>query len=360
MTSALGPMPHMRFIDKHKLTVDATYQRSKDSERSQKLVATIAAEFSWLKFQVLAVTQSLCIVDGQHRHAGAMQRDDVAEVPCLVLPTDDVAAAAQIFVALNRDRVALTPLALFKAELAAGNKEALQVVAVCKAAGAEALTYPMPLASMAGNQTQAISTLRAQVRTDAGRATRALRAAVKAGCGLSAAVLQVAFRALSAGMDEAALVTSLSGAAGAIAAVSHNTEVSRADRLYTAMTGAPPPKITKPAPAPKKVKKPFRFDRSKPSKVQATPVEIRGDVKVRKFEAGDFYTLVNRALETAGIKYEMVAGKAHRYRVRGKIVGLDKLVEMANAQRAKEGKELLTMPKGWGIARAAGKKRSAA
>lgn len=341
----LGPKPNLEWIDKQVLRVDPSYQRTMESRRSQQLVERIAAEFDWMRFGLVTVTRQNCIVDGQHRHGGALLRDDVTEVPCLVLPTDDAAEAARVFVSLNRDRVALTPLALFKAELAAGNKDALQIAAVCKAAGAEALTYPVQLSAMKPHQTQAISTLRAQVKTDPALATKALTVAVKSGIGLSAAVLQVTFRALSAGMAEADLPAMLARTKTAIAAASHNTEGSRADALFTAMTGQAPPAKVKAAPAPVKAKRPFQFDRSKAPAAKTKPAAVRGDVKVRRFEAGTWDQILVRTLQGAGFMVEPYYERnVLKFRLGKKLLTVKEAVAKANKIRAEKGLEPLGLP----------------
>jgi len=128
------------------IRVDHTYQRTLESERSRAAVKKIKEEFDWLKFGVLIVTKDDHeALDGQHRLAAAMLRDDVKDLPCFLLDIPQGPARAAVFVALNADRVALTPYALFKAKIAAGDEVSIQLIAACKAAGVTVMLYPVPI-----------------------------------------------------------------------------------------------------------------------------------------------------------------------------------------------------------------------
>jgi hypothetical protein len=124
----VGSLPVLQYCAPEQLLIDESYQRSLDSESSQALVRRIAAAWDWGLCQPLFVARradgGLYVVDGQHRLAAAVLRGDIPQLPCVVIFFDDATAEAATFVALNQQRRPLTSLDLFKAALAAGDKEA--------------------------------------------------------------------------------------------------------------------------------------------------------------------------------------------------------------------------------------------
>ncbi|MGE0256952.1 MAG: DUF6551 family protein [Alphaproteobacteria bacterium] len=155
----------LRVVDCH---VDERYQRDIGSRRSQALVDKIAAQFDWRRFGAVVVMRwaekrGWALIDGQHRTAGAGRRG-IAQVPGLVYPEMSVAEAAELFAALNRDRVTVTPLHVFHAMLAARDSEALAIAAACGRAGAIVARYPKPASEMKRGETMAISSLEGVLR----------------------------------------------------------------------------------------------------------------------------------------------------------------------------------------------------
>ncbi len=408
--SSLGARPTLAWIDKAVLTVDPSYQRTISGERSQKLIAKLAATFSWAHCAPLIAAagpdMTYTLIDGQHRHAAAMRRDDIKDLPCYVIDATDRAAQVAAFVAHNRDRVALTSLALFHASVGAGDAIAVRVVSACREAEVEILPATMSIDKMPPNVTMATGICsRIAEEEGAGALTDVLKVIREAhpktpGQLRSNTIAAVAMILRLKLADRAALIAALRGTTGL--ALEDDARAMRAqgfsirDAFVVRLAGladgrvkdvraviledekrraAARARVHNAKMAAQKKRQPFRFDRSQPSATVAPkPVEVRGSrakartiqetaayaaVKVRKFEAGDFYTLVNRALQAAGITYTMIAGKAHQYRVAGRKLTLSQLVKLANEQRAKEGKEPLPMPKGTGLGRP-GKKRRAA
>lgn len=90
------------WIDKHDLRIDYEYQREEVSEAK---VATIAREFNWRLFGALSVARrpdgDLAVFDGGHRLRGAMKRDDVQSVPCMVFDVVAIKDEAQTFLDKN-------------------------------------------------------------------------------------------------------------------------------------------------------------------------------------------------------------------------------------------------------------------
>lgn len=132
MTTPLAPqkgtLPVLQYCQPAQLAVDPTYQRELDTG-SHQLIRRIAANWDWNLFQPLVVAQredrSLWVVDGQHRLEAARLRGDVLQLPCVIFQPDAHADEAAVFVELNLARRPLTPLALFKGAIAAGDESAV-------------------------------------------------------------------------------------------------------------------------------------------------------------------------------------------------------------------------------------------
>lgn len=136
MSDNPGRRPELKWLPIEKLSVDAAYQRTLDSRRSQQVIERIAENFRWSAFQaVLAVRHDdgWRILDGQHRVEAARRRK-IAEVPAVVVTAASVAEQASAFVSANLDRVAVNPYALYHARLVAGDDTAMVVARVCEAA----------------------------------------------------------------------------------------------------------------------------------------------------------------------------------------------------------------------------------
>ena len=120
-------------IDKTRLHVDETYQRSQSMLR----VRHIRANFSWTKFGVLIAAARRSqddvryyVTDGGHRLAAAMQRDDVDLLPCLVFRSSSRAEEAGQFVDVNNERVKVSPIITYQADLIAKRPDALAIQSV--------------------------------------------------------------------------------------------------------------------------------------------------------------------------------------------------------------------------------------
>jgi hypothetical protein len=196
-----GPKPELTWLPVAWLSVDPRYQRDTGSRRSLNLIDKIAGNFRWSRFGVASVVSEVAkkggrffVVDGQHR-VEAARRLNLAKVPCVVLPHATVEAAAVDFVAMNRDRVVVTPLHIYHAQLAAGDAQALAIAAVCKAAGVELCRHQVPASQMKPGQTLAVATIAKLVQAGGEKfATRVLAQVAKAGQGVPGAVNAAAIR----------------------------------------------------------------------------------------------------------------------------------------------------------------------
>jgi len=146
----IGLRPSLENHRLESLNVDPEYQRSIDNGSSQTLIRRIAVFWDWSLFQPLAVSRrpdgSLFVVDGQHRLTAARMRADITDLPCVVSPYASAADEAASFVAMNAQRRPLGAMDLFKAALAAGDMEAMRVMAVISAAGLSLAPHSNPTA----------------------------------------------------------------------------------------------------------------------------------------------------------------------------------------------------------------------
>jgi hypothetical protein len=151
-----GAVPEVAMLQVDDLHIDERYQRS-ISETGLAHVRRIAAGFHWHKFQPVIVTPrstgGWSVMDGQHRLAAASLRG-IEVVPAqIVSPQEPLALAAQaeLFVALNSDRLAVRPIHLYWANVNRGDPEATAVQAACAEAG-------VSVARFQGTQTQPAKT----------------------------------------------------------------------------------------------------------------------------------------------------------------------------------------------------------
>jgi len=142
-----GPVPRLEWLPVESLVINAEYQR-KLSDRSVTLIRKLYGSFDWSRLKALSVVSvgdgTYEITDGQHTAISAATRGDIERLPCLVVDGTNrtVADNAGSFVAINSDRVAMTPMAMFWAKVAAEDEDAIDVVTGCKAVGCEVLRTP--------------------------------------------------------------------------------------------------------------------------------------------------------------------------------------------------------------------------
>lgn len=135
----LGSPPTLEWRAVGELLIDPSYQRSIDTGPSQTLIRRIAMFWDWGLCQPLAVSRrpdgALTIVDGQHRASAAKLRGDIPHLPCVITSYANAGDEAAAFVALNQMRRPLSALDLFKAAVAAEDKEATSILKIVEEAG---------------------------------------------------------------------------------------------------------------------------------------------------------------------------------------------------------------------------------
>lgn len=182
--AALAGEPRLEWVKLAQLATDARYQRGL-SERSVRLIRRIVEEFDWARVRPAVVIERpgglYEILDGQHLATAAATHGGIEAIPCLIVADRDTAAKAAAFVALNRDRVAMTPIQVFRAKRVAGDPVALAVVAGLEKAGARMLERMPALGHYEIGDTVAVSAFEA-VATSKGAAgvARVARVAINA------------------------------------------------------------------------------------------------------------------------------------------------------------------------------------
>lgn len=147
-----GPAPDLRWLPIERLVVDPAYQRDLNKQ-SARHIRSIVERFDWRLFSAVIVSPvpggHFAIVDGQHRTTAAALCG-IDSVPCQVIQAD-AGMQARAFEAINGKVILVSKLAQYKASLAAGDPEALQIRDLCAKAGIRMLTSNYGLACKAGD-----------------------------------------------------------------------------------------------------------------------------------------------------------------------------------------------------------------
>lgn len=183
-------LPRFEWVNPSTLFVEEAYQRDL-SGNSTTLIRKIVSRFNWSRFKppvCVRLPESgnvLVCIDGQHTAMAAATHPEVDKIPVMVVDASDVAARAAAFVGHNKDRLALTQMAIYHAELAAGDEVAKTIDRACRAAGAKILNKAVNLRNqLPAGQTIAVGTIRALARKQGEKAlTRVLRLLTLAGRG---------------------------------------------------------------------------------------------------------------------------------------------------------------------------------
>lgn len=168
-TTSLGTRPDLRWLRIDQLRIDTTYQREVLNTGARN-VGKIAREFSWPKYGVIVVAalgdDLFAIIDGQHRVIGAVLRG-VDEVPCSIIVATSK-EQADAFAAINGAVTAISALAIFTAQIEAGDQDAVGLRDACAAAGVTVLRYQAPTNKLKPGETIAIGALWSAFRTYGG------------------------------------------------------------------------------------------------------------------------------------------------------------------------------------------------
>lgn len=183
-TKNFGARPEMMWIAPTDLLVDATYQRNL-SERSMRLIRKTIENFRWNRFKLPVVVKvgsaSFHVIDGQHSAIAAATLG-IEQIPIQIVEAGSIDERARAFVGHNSDRVPVSALDIYRALVASGDPDALDVENVCKRAGVR-IRYISPSSAIAEGDTACVGVIRSLVkRRGVIPARKTLQVLVKAKC----------------------------------------------------------------------------------------------------------------------------------------------------------------------------------
>lgn len=160
-----GPRPVAKWIAPTSLMVDGTYQRDL-SERSIRLIRRTIETFRWNRYKPPIAVQTgpatLHVIDGQHTAIIAATLR-IPEILILIVGAESVDERARAFVGHNLDRIKVTPFDIYRALLASGDPDAVDVDNVCKRAGVR-IRLISPSSAIAEGDTAALGLVRRLVK----------------------------------------------------------------------------------------------------------------------------------------------------------------------------------------------------
>lgn len=134
---AIGNKPTLEWVSVDLIDIDGNYQR----DIKPHLVDKILRRFSWAKFGAVVLSRQpngrFTAVEGQHRWKAACLHPDITEIPAVIVEHGDVMGEAESFLAINRDRMAVTSVEQYWAGLTAGDETAVAISKVLQAAGCD-------------------------------------------------------------------------------------------------------------------------------------------------------------------------------------------------------------------------------
>jgi hypothetical protein len=135
-------------IDPKTLFVDPSYQRQ-ISERGLLQIRKIIEAFDWTKYKppVCAYADHdgatvLKVLDGQHTAIVAASHPNIDMIPVMIVEAADTASQAAAFSGQNTNHLGVTALQKHRADIVAGDDDALTVEQVCGRAHVVVLTSP--------------------------------------------------------------------------------------------------------------------------------------------------------------------------------------------------------------------------
>jgi len=175
------PQPLMMWVEVANLVVDCRYQRAITTS-GRRAVQRIADGFDWRKYEPILIAPAeggtFAVVDGQHRaHAAGVC--GIKTIPAMCVPMT-LAEQAQGFAAINRDRIRISLIQIYRAELVVGAGWALACKAAVEDAGCSLATSNQSAASKKPGHVFAIGLIRRMVAAGEGAAVTAGLSAIAA------------------------------------------------------------------------------------------------------------------------------------------------------------------------------------
>ena len=159
----IGAQPELAWVDVDLIDVDNNYQREVDGRRVNKILK----KFKWDHFGAVALVPAdngrFFVTDGQHRVKAALLHPNVTKVPATIVQANELKDAAGNFLAINRDRKAVTTVEKYWAGIAAEDPECKRIEAALADAGCDVVPehgYTRP------NLTHSVTTVRKAISRD--------------------------------------------------------------------------------------------------------------------------------------------------------------------------------------------------
>jgi hypothetical protein len=133
--------PKFEWVDPRMLYVEETYQRAIVANGTA-LIRKIYSGFAWNRFKPPICVRLpengnvLVCIDGQHTATACASHPAIDKIPVMIVDAEDAAKRAKAFVGHNKDRLALTSVMIYAAELAAGDPLAVMIDQACRKSGA--------------------------------------------------------------------------------------------------------------------------------------------------------------------------------------------------------------------------------
>lgn len=186
-TNHPGPSPDITYLEPSKLVINEEYQREL-STASLRQIAKMATKWSWSSFKALSVAPTddpeiFEVVDGQHTAIAAITNGNIEFLPCVIMDAKTLEEKANGFLGINRGRIALTPAAIYAAEVSAKDEAAMAVEVALSISGARVIACPPAKGNYKVGDVLAIAALKGVVsRVSGDRLLRVMTVAVNAQC----------------------------------------------------------------------------------------------------------------------------------------------------------------------------------
>ena len=176
--------PMLEWMAPQDLLVEGRYQRDL-SDASRRLIDRIVSGWDWRKFKppIVAWTErGFEIIDGQHTAIAAATHPLIDKIPVQIVEAARVEDRAAAFIGHNRDRIAVTPVQMHRANVAAGDPDALTVQQIADRAGATIVYSVWGQRKWKPGETIAVAAIKSLAdRRGAMKARETLEVLVKAG-----------------------------------------------------------------------------------------------------------------------------------------------------------------------------------
>lgn len=131
-----GLKPTFEWLPVDKLLINEQYQRKTTSRASEYNINRITENFNWSKCTPLTVSrnrdETYNVIDGGHRLEAVKRLKGIDSLPCWIIPDADIAAQADSFVGINKDRVVVNSFQIFYAQAKAGDENACRCLKFCQ------------------------------------------------------------------------------------------------------------------------------------------------------------------------------------------------------------------------------------